>query len=89
MTQPRRKPDATREAKTLHTLELTAPARKVWETLPNRSRRELLNSVACFSCADTQGLGSQVKGRVVKGKLRLHGKCNRCGAEAVRIVEDR
>jgi hypothetical protein len=60
----------------------------MWETLPNPSRRDLLDSVACFSCEDTNGLGSEVKGRVSKGALLLHGKCNRCGAEAVRIVEN-
>ena len=89
MALSRQKPGATPDTSALHTLELTSPARKVWETLPDPSRRELLNSVACFSCADTKGLGSQVNGRVSKGKLRLHGKCNRCGAEAVRIVDNR
>ena len=76
-------------SRSLSTLKLTLPAGKKWEALPGHLQQELLHSLTCFSCEDTKRLGSEVKGRVSKGSLQFHGKCNRCGAEAVRVVENK
>ena len=69
-------------------LALTPKARAIWEAIPGNVRIKLLNNVWCFSCRKTTGIGGDVRGKVSKGMLVLHGRCTSCGKDVARVIED-
>ncbi|MGV7223072.1 MAG: hypothetical protein ACQ9MH_16265 [Nitrospinales bacterium] len=67
---------------------LTPPARNIWESIPGKAQVKLLNNAWCFNCRKTTGIGGDVRGKVAKGMLVLHGKCTRCGEAVTRVIEN-
>jgi hypothetical protein len=69
-------------------LALTPKARAIWEAIPGNVQIKFLNNVWCFSCRKTTGIGGDVRGKVSKGILVLHGRCTSCGKDVARVIEN-
>jgi hypothetical protein len=65
---------------------LTEAAKKRWNQIPERGKKELLSSVWCTSCQD--GTSMQIReGDMVGRSLVFHGICKKCGSEVSRVIE--
>ena len=67
-------------------MQLTPPAKRIWEKIPAEQRLSILNHVWCVGCMKSSSMGN-ASGRVEKGHLTLTGVCTRCGGVVARIVE--
>jgi hypothetical protein len=67
-------------------MEMTPPAKRIWEKIAPELRLRILNNVWCVNCMKSSSMG-KAAGRVEKGLLTLTGVCTRCGGVVARIVE--
>jgi hypothetical protein len=75
-----------KETKTIPFPKLTLSAKKRWEQIPERVRKDILENVWCSQCRSTVALQLR-EAHVSKGSLVLRGTCKKCGSEAARVVE--
>jgi len=64
----------------------TPSARKRWEQIPERIRKDILKNVWCPQCRIMVTLHLR-EGHMSGRSLVLKGTCDRCGNEVVRVVE--
>ncbi len=68
--------------------KFTAPAAKVWATIPNDSKKLLLSNVWCGKCRHNVTI-TNFTGAVKAGDLLLVGLCSECRGDVARVVEMR
>ncbi len=74
------------EAKTISLPNLTAPAKKRWNQIPEMVRKDIANNVWCTKCRT--GTSMQLReGTMEHRSLVLRGVCKSCGGEVARVVE--
>jgi len=66
--------------------DFTAPAAKLWETIPSQSQKLMLSSVWCGRCRHEVTI-TNFSGAVKSGKLLLVGLCSDCRGDVARVVE--
>jgi hypothetical protein len=64
----------------------TAPAAKLWATLPPDTRRQLLANVWCAQCRHEVTIAN-FTGAVKAGSLLLVGLCSECRSDVARLIE--
>jgi hypothetical protein len=64
----------------------TAPAAKLWATLPLATKKLLLANVYCGQCRDAVTI-TNFSGVVRSGDLLLVGKCAECHGDVARVIE--
>ena len=75
-----------KEKKTIPFPKLTPAAKKRWEQIPERVRKDILENVWCSQCRT--GVALQLREGGMSGRsLVLRGTCKTCGREAARVVE--
>ena len=76
----------TKEMETISLPKFAADAKKRWEQVPKRARREIIESVWCSQCRT--GVPMQLREGKMSGRsLVLRGTCKKCGSEAARVIE--
>ena len=66
--------------------KFTAPAAKLWVTIPSHSKKLLLSNVWCVKCR--HGVTITNFSRSVKaGDLLLVGLCPECHSDVARVIE--
>lgn len=74
------------KAKTIPLPKFTPQAKKRWEQIPERTRKDIIENVWCPQCRT--GVPMQLReGTMSRRSLVLRGACKKCGSEAARIVE--
>ena len=76
----------TREVASIPLPKLTAEAKRRWEQIPERVRKEILDSVWCAHCKTGTPLQLR-EGKMSGGSLVLRGLCTKCGGQAARVIE--
>jgi hypothetical protein len=66
--------------------KMTPQARLVWDSIPDRVKMLLLNSVWCSACGKARTI-VRYEGRIEVGDLILEGVCGTCGGAVARLVE--
>ncbi len=66
--------------------KFTVPAKKEWNTLPEKIRKEILDCVWCARCK-TDSAMQLLEGVMEQRCLILRGTCKRCGSAMVRVIE--
>ncbi len=64
----------------------TAPAAKLWATLPTATKKLLLSNVYCGKCRGSVTI-TNFSGVVRSGDLLLVGKCAECYGDVARVIE--
>ena len=67
--------------------KFTAPAAKLWESIPTDTRRMLLSNVWCGSCRRGVTI-TNFSGVVKVGDLLFVGKCSECHGDVARLIEN-
>jgi hypothetical protein len=67
-------------------LKLTAPAKKLWESIAENDREQLLANVWCGQCRHDVAI-TNYSGAVQSGNILLTGVCAECGNQVTRLVE--
>lgn len=67
-------------------MQVTNPAKKAWDKIPNSARMRILNTVWCGGCRKS-GNANPEKMSVSRGFLKIEGKCMACGGPVCRVVE--
>ena len=68
------------------TTKFTAPAAKLWATIPGDSQKQLLANVWCGKCRHEVTM-TNFSGAVRAGNLLLVGLCSECHGDVARVVE--
>ncbi|MBI3481223.1 MAG: hypothetical protein HY016_12860 [Nitrosomonadales bacterium] len=68
------------------TPKFTAPAAKLWATLPGDTRKQLLSNVWCGKCRHEVTI-SNFSGAVKAGNLLLVGVCSECRNDVAKVIE--
>jgi len=66
--------------------KLTPPAKKRWEKIPERVRKDILENTWCPQCRTMVTLLLS-EGYMSGRSLVLQGTCKKCGSDAARVVE--
>jgi hypothetical protein len=66
--------------------EFTAPAAKLWATIPSHSKKLLFSNVWCGKCGHTVTI-THFSGAVKAGDLLLVGLCSECHGDVARVIE--
>jgi hypothetical protein len=66
--------------------KFTAPAAKLWASIPARHRKLLLANVWCWKCKHEVTV-TNFSGAVKSGDLLLVGTCSECHSEVARMIE--
>jgi len=66
--------------------KFTAPAAKLWATIPSDSKKLLLSNVWRGKCRDETTIAN-FSGVVRGGDLLLVGKCAECHGDVARLIE--
>jgi hypothetical protein len=66
--------------------DFTAPAAKLWATIPAATKKLLLANVYCGNCRGAVTI-TNFSGVVRGGDLLLVGKCAECHGDVARVVE--
>ena len=75
-----------KELKTVPFPKLTGTAKKRWDQVPERVRKDILDCVWCTLCRT--GTPMQLREGKMSGRsLVLHGTCKKCGGEIARVIE--
>jgi hypothetical protein len=64
----------------------SAAAQRFWDAIAPRTQQMLLTSVWCCQCRDAVTL-VDVSGRMERGNLILHGRCENYRTEIARMIE--
>ena len=63
----------------------TSKAEKLWRSIEEDGRGQLLNMVWCSHCSETSSM-SDFSGKIESGLLVLRGKCAKCNCDVVRFT---
>jgi len=63
----------------------TSKAEKLWRSIEEDGRVQLLNTVWCSHCSETSSM-SDFSGKIESGLLVLRGKCVKCNGDVVRFT---
>jgi hypothetical protein len=66
--------------------KFTVPAKKEWNTVPEKIRKEILDNVWCARCK-TDSAMQLLEGVMERRCLVLRGTCKRCGGAVSRVIE--
>lgn len=66
--------------------KFTAPAAKLWATIPNHTKKLLLSNVWCGKCRHEVTI-TNFSGAVKAGDLLLVGLCSECRSDVARVIE--
>jgi hypothetical protein len=66
--------------------KFTAPAAKLWATIPDVSKKQLLSNVWCGKCQH-EVMITNYSGAVRAGDLLLVGVCSECRGDVARVIE--
>ncbi len=66
--------------------KFTAPAAKLWATIPNHTKRLLLSKVWCGKCRHAVTI-TNFSGVVKAGDLLLAGLCSECHGDIARLID--
>jgi hypothetical protein len=76
----------TKEIKTIPLPKFTDVAKKRWNQVPQRVRKDIMDTVWCTRCRT--GTPMQLLEGAISGRsLVLRGTCKQCGGEVVRVIE--
>jgi hypothetical protein len=76
----------TNETKTIPLPKFAATAKKRWNQVPERVRKDIMDTVWCTRCRT--GTPMQLREGAMSGRrLVLRGTCKQCGGEAARVIE--
>jgi hypothetical protein len=67
-------------------MEMTLPAKRLWDQVPKWARPKILNNVWCSGCSGICSVGN-VHMTVEDGDLVLRGICTKCSHSVCRVVE--
>ena len=62
-------------------------AKRLWDTVPPFYKTQILNNVWCSHCSKVTTI-VHFTGKVERGDLILEGKCERCGGQVARLIEN-
>lgn len=75
-----------KELKTVPFPKLTGAAKKRWNQVPERIRKDIMGCVWCTRCR--AGMPMQFREGEMSGRsLVLRGTCKKCGGEIARVIE--
>jgi hypothetical protein len=66
--------------------KFTAPAAKLWATIPEHHKKLLLSNVWCWKCKHEVTI-TNFSGAVKAGDLLLVGICAECHSDVARVIE--
>lgn len=66
--------------------KFTAPAAKLWATIPADAKKRLLANVWCGTCCHEVTI-TNFTGAVKAGDLLLVGLCTECRGDVARVIE--
>lgn len=66
--------------------KFTAPAAKLWVTIPSHTKKLLLSNVWCGKCRHEVTI-TNFSGAVKAGDLLLVGLCSECRGDVARVIE--
>jgi hypothetical protein len=66
--------------------KFTAPAAKLWKSIPANTRKMLLSNVWCGDCRRAVTM-TNFSGNIKEGDLVLLGSCSECGSDVGRLIE--
>jgi len=73
-------------AETLPFPGFTVAAKKRWQQIPEKTRKDILDNIWCRRCET--GSAMQLKAGAVEDRcLVLRGACKRCGSDVARLIE--
>jgi hypothetical protein len=76
----------SKKAKAIPLPKFTPQARKRWEQIPERTRKDIIENVWCSQCRT--GVPMRLREGNMSGRsLVLKGTCKRCDSEAARVIE--
>jgi hypothetical protein len=75
-----------KELKTVPFLKLTGAAKKRWNQVPERVRKDIMDCVWCTRCRAGTPIEFR-EGKMSGRPLVLHGTCKKCGGEVSRVIE--
>jgi hypothetical protein len=75
-----------KEIKTLLFPKLTPPAKKRWEQIPEKIRKDILENVWCSKCRTMVALQLR-EGQMSGSSVLLKGTCKICGGAVARVLE--
>jgi len=76
----------TKETKTIPLPKFTDAAKKRWNQVPERVRKDIIDAVWCTRCRT--GTSMQLLEGTMSGRsLVLRGTCKQCGGEVARVIE--
>lgn len=76
----------TAEAKPISLPKFTTPAKKRWNQIPERIKKDIMDNVWCTNCRS--GTSMQIREGALEQKcLILRGTCKRCGGDVARVIE--
>lgn len=79
--------DALEKLMTLESIpKFTAPAAKLWATIPSHTKKLLLSNVWCGKCRHEVTI-TNFSGAVKGGDLLLVGLCSECRSDVARVIE--
>jgi len=67
--------------------EMTTPAKKRWNLIPEKIRKEILDNAWCTNCRSSVSM-QILKGTIENRCLVLRGICKQCGGDIARLVEN-
>jgi len=66
--------------------DFNAPAKKRWDKIPEKTRKDILDNVWCTNCQTS--ISMQIREGVIEERcLVLRGTCKRCGSDVARAIE--
>ena len=74
------------KAKIIAFPKLTPQAKKRWEQIPERTRKDILENVWCAQCRTEVSMRLR-EGKMSGRSLVLRGACKKCGNETARVIE--
>jgi len=75
-----------KELKTVPFPKLTGAAKKRWNQVPERVRKDIMDCVWCTRCRAGTPIEFR-EGKMSGRSLVLHGTCKKCGGEISRVIE--
>lgn len=74
------------KAATLPFPRFTVVAKKRWQQIPEKARKDILDNIWCSQCGT--GSSMHLEAGVIEDRcLVLRGTCKRCGSDVARLIE--